>query len=70
MKAHILRYSDLEMQLGINRVTIWRRTKTDPTFPQPIRLGNSKNAALGFLTEEVEAWIARQSDNRKDSESQ
>jgi prophage regulatory protein len=70
MKARILRYSDLEMQLGINRVTIWRRTKTDPTFPQPIRLGNSKNAALGFLTEEVEAWIARQSDNRKDSESQ
>ena len=62
MKNRILRYSDLETQLGMNRVTIWRRTRTDPTFPRPIRLGNSgsRNAAIGFLAEEVEAWIALQ----------
>jgi len=62
MTARILRYSDLETQLGMNRVTIWRRTRTDPTFPRPIRLGNagSRNAAIGFLAEEVEAWIALQ----------
>ena len=60
MTARILRYSDLETQLGMNRVTIWRRTRTDPTFPRPIRLGNSRNAAIGFLAEEVEAWIAQQ----------
>jgi prophage regulatory protein len=60
MTTRILRYSDLETQLGMNRVTIWRRTKTDPTFPRPIRLGNSRNAALGFLAEEVEAWIVQQ----------
>ena len=60
MKNRILRYSDLETQLGMNRVTIWRRTRTDPTFPRPIRLGNSRNAAIGFLAEEIEAWIAQQ----------
>lgn len=60
MNTRILRYSDLEAQLRMNRVTIWRRTKTDPTFPRPIRLGNSRNSALGFLADEVEEWIAQQ----------
>lgn len=60
MNTRILRYSELEAQLGMNRVTIWRRTKTDPTFPRPIRLGNSRNSALGFLADEVEEWIAQQ----------
>lgn len=64
MKARILRYSDLELQLGIKRITIWRRTKSDPTFPKPVRLGKSKNAALGFLAEEIEAWIEQQASNR------
>jgi len=64
MTKRILRYSDLETQLGMNRVTIWRRTKTDPTFPRPIRLGNSRNSALGFLTEEIEAWITQQAAQR------
>lgn len=65
MKARILRYSDLEIQLGIDRITIWRRTKTDPTFPKPVRLGKSKNAAQGFLAEEIDTWIEQQASNRK-----
>jgi prophage regulatory protein len=65
MNTRILRYSDLETQLGMNRVTIWRRTKTDLTFPQPIRLGNARNAAVGFLAEEIETWIAQQASNAR-----
>lgn len=61
MTARILRYADLELHLGMNRITIWRRTKNDPTFPQPIRLGNGRTAAVGFLTEEIDNWIAKQS---------
>jgi prophage regulatory protein len=60
MKNRILRYSDLETQLGMNRVTIWRRTRTDPTFPRPIRLGNSLATRPSVFAEEVEAWIALQ----------
>ena len=60
MNTRILRYSDLETQLGMNRVTIWRRTKTDPTFPRPIRLGSARSSAVGFLAEEIETWIAQQ----------
>ena len=64
MKMQIVRYRDLEYRLGVDRVTIWRWTKTNPTFPKPIRLGNSKNSALGFLVEEIEAWVAQQAAQR------
>lgn len=69
MTARILRYADLERQLGMNRITIWRRTKSDPTFPRPIRLGGSRTAAVGFLADEIEAWIAQQATARLTSES-
>lgn len=69
MTLRILRYGDLENQLGMNRITIWRRTKTDPTFPRPIRLGNARTAAVGFIAEEIEAWIARQANTRPASDS-
>ena len=69
MKSQILRYSDLEGQLGMNRITIWRRTKADPTFPRPIRLGGGRAAAVGFLAEEIEIWIAQQATNRMPRES-
>ncbi|TFW30757.1 helix-turn-helix transcriptional regulator [Massilia horti] len=61
MTARILRYSDLEVQLGLDRITIWRRMKCAPTFPRPIPLANGKRTtAVGFLADEVEAWIAQQ----------
>ncbi|MCW2312059.1 helix-turn-helix transcriptional regulator [Rhodoferax antarcticus] len=68
MAAQILRYADLEHQLGMNRITIWRRTKNDPTFPRPIRLGGGRTAAVGFLAAEVEAWIEQQAIARVTSE--
>lgn len=64
MTARILRYCDLENRLGINRITIWRRTKTDPSFPRPVRLGGGKTAAVGFLAEEIDAWILQQATAR------
>lgn len=70
MPVRILRYADLEDQLGINRITIWRKTKTDPTFPKPIRLGGrTGRGAVGFLSDEVEAWLALQVSVRQSSES-
>lgn len=60
MKLRILRYSDLEVRLGLSRVTIWRRVRADPTFPRPIRLGAAKNSAIGFLEDEMEAWVEQQ----------
>ena len=65
----ILRYSDLEARLGINRITIWRRAKSDPCFPKPIRLGGSKTAAVGFLESEVDEWVAQQAAARLSIES-
>jgi len=64
MKFRIRRYADLESELRMNRTTIWRRTKSDPTFPKPIRLGNSSNSAMGFLADEIEAWVTQQAARR------
>ncbi len=34
------------------------RLADEGKFPKPIKLGNQKNAAVRFIAEEVEAWIA------------
>lgn len=66
MQQQILRYSQLEKILGIDRVTIWRRIKSDPDFPRPIRLGSGKATAIGFLKNEIEEWVALQAAKRSD----
>lgn len=69
MTLKIVRYGDVETKLGMNRITIWRRTKTDPTFPRPFKLGSGRTAAVGFIAAEIEAWIARQAGTRPASDS-
>lgn len=64
MQQQILRYAELETILGIDRVTIWRRIKSDPDFPRPIRLGSGKATAIGFLQNEIEEWVALQASKR------
>ena len=64
MAKQILRYADLEIVLGLNRVTIWRRINSDPNFPRPIRLGGVNSTAVGFIASEVDQWIQRQARSR------
>lgn len=67
MDARIIRYTDAEVVLGMHRATIRRRVKSDPTFPKPIRLGNFPGAAVGFLSTEIDAWIAHQASRERPS---
>lgn len=60
----VYRKSDLPKVLSVSKGTIdnWRNPGSayyDPTFPQPIPLGNtnSKRCAIGWRVEEVRAWI-------------
>ena len=46
------RYSDLVEALAVSRQTIYRWSK-DPTFPQPIKRGNT----VLFNMSAVESWL-------------
>lgn len=45
----------LAERYGVNRVTVWRWRKTDPTFPQPISLSPG---CVRWRLADVEAWEA------------
>jgi prophage regulatory protein len=44
--------------LDISRSGLAKLIKRDPTFPKPIKDGASRQAAVYFIREEVEAWLA------------
>jgi predicted DNA-binding transcriptional regulator AlpA len=45
-----------EDRLGLSRVTIWRKGRNDPNFPQPIRVGGRTL----FSEISLNSWIAAQ----------
>lgn len=45
--------AQLAIRFSVNRVTIWRWRKTDPTFPQPVKLSPG---ATRWRLSEIEAW--------------
>ncbi len=47
------RYTDLVLALQVSRQTIYRWVKLDPTFPQPIKRGNT----VLFDMAAVDAWL-------------
>jgi predicted DNA-binding transcriptional regulator AlpA len=42
-------------RFGVNRVTVWRWRKTDPTFPRPVQLSPG---CVRFKLAELEVWEA------------
>jgi len=65
----IIRLRQLQKRIGLARSSIYDRLdpdspRCDPTFPKPIRLG-AKSRAIGFIESEVEEWLARQVEQRR-----
>jgi len=63
MSQNIIRRKKLETKIGFARSTIYAKlsphsSQYDPTFPKPIHLGNGR--AIGWLENEVEAWLTQQ----------
>jgi prophage regulatory protein len=59
----ILRRSQLEQKIGLSRSAIYSRMDPaslsyDASFPKPFALGTGKNPPVGWLSTEVDAWIA------------
>lgn len=59
-KNSILRRNQVEDKTGLSRSTIYQRIQ-EGTFPRPINLGAR---AVGWLENEIEAWLTACIDNR------
>lgn len=55
----IVRMPDLLALTGLQRATVYKRIKDDPTFPRPVPLSDStaRGAPVGFVLAEVQAWV-------------
>ncbi|HEJ5823211.1 AlpA family phage regulatory protein [Pseudomonas aeruginosa] len=44
---------------GLQRATVYKRLKDDPTFPKPVPLSNStaRGAPVAWVLAEVQAWV-------------
>ena len=68
----ILRFPAVCRRLGLSRDSVRRRCTPaspyfDPSFPQPVRLGATSRAPLGFIEDELEQWLARRAVARRTS---
>ena len=59
-KLSILRRKQVEKRTGLSRSTIYLRIQ-EGTFPRPIKLGAR---AVGWLENEIEAWLAERMEIR------
>ncbi len=55
----VIRIADVQRLTTLRRSTIYKKLKTDPTFPRPIPLSDStaRGAPIGFVLGEVIQWI-------------
>lgn len=55
----LVRMSEVQQLTGLARPTVYKMIKRDPNFPQPVKLSDSaaRNAPVGFVLSEVQAWI-------------
>lgn len=55
----LIRMPELLSLTGMQRATVYKRLKDDPTFPKPVPLSNStaRGAPVAFVLGEVQSWI-------------
>jgi prophage regulatory protein len=54
-QIRIIRRKELEARLGLARSTIYDLLRSDPSFPRPVKIGAR---AIGWVSKEVEDWLA------------
>ncbi len=65
MAHRILRLPAVKARTGLSRSTIYLRVSED-NFPRPVQLGGR---AVGWVEAEIDKWLARQIENRRDPKS-
>lgn len=57
MQQLLKSYNTVALSLDLSREGLRKLQKRDPTFPKPIKLGESRQAAVFFDAQEVKAWL-------------
>lgn len=52
-------YKHTAQSLDMDRETLKRLIDKDPTFPRPIKMGDTRQAPVFFDAAEVQAWVER-----------
>lgn len=57
--ATLIRMPELLALTGLQRATVYKRLKDDPTFPRPVPLSDSaaRGAPVAWVLAEVQAWV-------------
>lgn len=57
--ATLIRMPELLAVTGLQRSTVYKRLKSDPTFPRPVPLSDStaRGAPVAWVLAEVQAWV-------------
>lgn len=55
----LIRLPDLVALTGLQRATVYKRLKDDPTFPRPVPLSDStaRGAPVAWVLAEVQEWV-------------
>lgn len=63
----LIRMPDLLALTGLQRATVYKRLKDDPTFPRPVPLSNStaRGAPVAWVLSEVQEWVRARIDARE-----
>jgi prophage regulatory protein len=70
-EATLIRMAGVMAITGMARSTIYKTMKVDPSFPKPVKFGESgaRSAPVGFVLGEVQSWVKAKIANRdEDSE--
>ena len=51
---NLLRVEDVASALKVHKVTVWRLSRSDPTFPKPIKLSDR---ITRWLESGLEDWV-------------
>ncbi len=62
----LVRMKDVMALTGLARGTVYKKINKDPTFPQPVKLGegSGRGAPVGFVLGEVQDWVRSKIANR------
>lgn len=55
---------DVFKAIGRSRSGLEKLRKQDPTFPKPIKLGDSRQASVYYVVAEINEWLARKIQDR------
>ncbi|MEN1626652.1 AlpA family phage regulatory protein [Pseudomonas aeruginosa] len=63
----IIRIREVVVLTTLTRSTIYKKLRSDKTFPRPVPLSdsNSRGAPVGFVLSEVLAWIESRIEKRE-----